>query len=226
MIGAIKGYSVIITVSEKISKEKLNTIRAYGAQVVMCPPTRFDDDERSYQSTAQRIHKQTPNSFMLNQYYNESNRHAHYHSLGPDIWQQTGGKLTHFIAAAGSGGTISGAGQYLKEQNNTVAVYGVDSCNSYRSTHGNPQPYCLEGIGVDIDSTVIKYEFIDRVITVTDADAITMLKKLARQGLLVGPSSGAAAWAVTACADILKPTDVLVVIFGDSGRAYLTKDFY
>src|SRR3989339_1755765 len=158
MIGAIKGYKVIIAVSEKVSKEKLETLKAYGAQVVMCPATSFLQDPNSYHSQAMRIHKETPNSFMPDQYFNLANAMAHYKSLGPEIWKQTEGRITHFIAAAGTGGTISGAGRFLKEQNPDIKIIAVDSDVSYRSTKGHPQPYAIEGMGVDFDSPVLNYD--------------------------------------------------------------------
>lgn len=227
MIGAAKGYHVIITVSEKASSEKVNTIRAYGAEIVTCPVTDFVEDPRSYQQTAKRIHVNTPNSFMLNQYYNTNNRDAHYYSLGPELWQQTNGRITHFIAGAGSGGTISGVGRYLKEQNPAIKIFAVDSCNSKRATNGNPQPYQLEGLGIDIDpSPVVDYGIIDQFITVSDHDALAVLKTVARKGFLVGPTSGAVAWAATSIAQTLPSDAMLVMVFGDSGRAYLTKGFY
>lgn len=227
MIGAIKGYKVIISVFEKISKEKLDTLRAYGAEVVICPATQFIDDPLSYHSQAKRIHEQTPNSFMPNQYYNPQNALAHYSLLGPEIWKQTEGKITHFFAGAGTTGTISGVGRYLKEQNPAIKVCALDSINSYRATGGNPKPYKLEGIGMDFDTPVYNAAVVDEIITVSDDDAIAMLKNLARNhGLLVGPSSGAVAWGAAHYAPRLNPGDVAVIIFGDSGRAYLTKGFY
>lgn len=227
MIGAIKGYKVIITFPEKNSKEKLETLKAYGAQVITCPATSYLEDPNSYHSMALRIHKETPNSFMPNQYFNLSNAMAHYKSLGPEIWKQTEGKITHFIAAAGTGGTISGAGKYLKEQNPNIKVIAVDSNNSYRSTQGNPKPYKLEGIGVDFDSPVLNYSVIDEFFLSPDDESIAMLKHLAqKEGVLVGPSSGAVAYAAQQYCKQLKPTDLAVFILGDSGRAYLTKNFY
>jgi len=227
MIGAIKGYKVIITFSGKSSQEKLETLKAYGAQVVICPPTTYLEDPNSYHSTALRIHKETPNSFMPNQYFNLSNAMAHYRSLGPEIWKQTEGKITHFIAAAGTGGTVSGVGKYLKEQNPDIKVIAVDAKNSYRSTQGHPLPYKLEGIGVDFDSPVLNYSVIDEFFLAPDEESLAMLKYLAKeQGVLVGPSSGAVAYAAQQYCKQLKPTDLAVFILGDSGRAYLTKNFY
>ena len=227
LIGAIKGYKVIITVFEKVSNEKYQTLKAYGAEVIKCPATQFVDDPNSYHSTAVKIHKSTPNSFMLNQYYNVSNARAHYSLLGPEIWRQTEGKITHFFAAAGTGGTISGVGKYLKEQNPQVKVIAVDAANSFRSTAGNPKPYKLEGIGVDFVSPVLNTGVIDEFVCVTDEEALGILKPMAaKHALLIGPSSGAVAYAVQEYAKQLGPNDLAVMICGDSGRAYLTKGFY
>jgi cystathionine beta-synthase len=227
MIGAAKGYRVIITVSEKISQEKLQTIQAYGAQVVMCPATSFIDDPRSYHSVAKRLHAQTPGSFMPDQYFNPINAQAHYHLLGSEIWRQTEGKVTHFFAAAGTGGTVSGAGRYLKEKNPNVKVIALDSINSFRATGGNPKPYKVEGMGIDFESPVIDYSVIDEVLPVSDDNALGMLKTLASgHGLLVGPSSGAVAYGAYTYAQKLPHDALAVMIFGDSGRAYLTKNFY
>ncbi|BDC34891.1 hypothetical protein Noda2021_08490 [Candidatus Dependentiae bacterium Noda2021] len=228
MIGALKGYRVIITVSEKISQEKLQTIQAYGAEVVMCPSTSFIEDPRSYHSQAVAIARSIENSFMPNQYFNILNAQAHYTLLAPEIWEQTEGKVTHYFAAAGTGGTVSGVGRYLKERNPNVKIIALDSSNSWRSTNGNPQPYKIEGIGIDFETPVLAKDIIDEIIPVTDADGLGMLPKMARQyGLLLGPSSGAAAWALEHYARTrLTKDDCAVVIFSDSGRAYLTKGFY
>ena len=228
MIGAAKGYKVVICVSEKISKEKLGAIRAYGAQVLVCHATRFIEDPESYHSQAKAVKEQTPNSFMPDQYFNTDNQDAHYSSLGPEIWYQTEGKITHFFAGAGTGGTISGVGRYLKEQNPAIKVIAFDAANSYRSTGGNPKPYIVEGMGIDFVSPVLNLDVIDDIRPVIDENALTMLKNLAhQQGLLVGPSSGAVAAGVQEYArDHMKNGDLGVMIFGDSGRAYLSKGFY
>jgi cystathionine beta-synthase len=227
MIGAMKGYKVIITVSEKISEEKQKTLQAYGAQLIRCKPTLHLDDGASYHAKAVEIHKNTPNSFMLNQYFNPTNAGAHYSMLGPEIWQQTQGTITHYCAAAGSGGTVSGAGKYLKEQKPDLKVIAVDVPNSYRSTDKNPQPYKLEGIGVDYDTPLLNTAIIDDFFLSGDDESIAMLKTMAREyGLLIGPSSGAVAYAASQIAQNLTEHDTLVMIFGDSGRAYLTKNFY
>lgn len=227
MIGAIKGYNVIITVSEKVSQEKKDTLKAYGVKMVVCPATTHLTDPQSYHSKALEIHKNTPNSFMLNQYFNKTNLVAHYKSLGPEIWRQTNGSVTHFCGAVGSGGTVSGAGKFLKEQNPNIYVVGVDSVNSFRATNGNPKPYKIEGMGVDYTTPLLNEAVIDHFALAHDDDAISMLKELAsNHGLLVGPASGAVAHCVREYSRNLSADDILVMIFGDSGRAYLTKNFY
>lgn len=227
MIGAAKGYAVIIVVSEKISKEKLETLRAYNAQVVICPSTDRIDDPNGYHSVALRLQKETPNSFMPNQYFNPLNAQAHYTLLGPEIWQQTEGTVTHFFAGAGTGGTVSGVGRYLKERNPNIKIMAVDSVNSYRATKGHPKPYRIEGMGIDFDSPVLDYTVLDEILTVSDEEAIVMLKMVATKGFLVGPSSGGVAHAAYVYAkNYLSERDCVVMIFGDSGRAYLSKGFY
>lgn len=227
MIGAAKGYKVTICSTTKHSPEKINTIRAYGANVLTFEPTMALEDPNSYHSQAVKLQKETPNSHMPNQYCNPLNATAHYHGIGPEIWKQTNGTVTHVIAAAGTGGTISGIGKYLKEMNPNIKVIGVDAANSYRSTNGNPLPYKLEGMGVDSESIVLDNSVIDEFIEVTDDQGIQMMKTLAHEyGFLVGPSSGAVAYAAYTYGPKLKPNDVAVIIFGDSGRAYLSKGFY
>jgi|SRR5581483_1666283 len=227
MIGAIKGYKVIITTTTKFSAEKLQTIKAYGAEIVMCEPTSFLEDPQSYHSIACKIHKETPNSFMPNQYFNPVNAQAHYHMTGPEVWKQTNGTITHFFAAAGTGGTVCGVGKYLKKQNPHIKIIAFDSVNSFHSTQGNPKPYKLEGMGIDFHSGAIDYDLLDDVIPVADEDAFAMLQTLARRyGFLVGMASGAVAWGTQQYCSTLQKDFVGVMIFGDSGRAYLTKNVY
>lgn len=227
MIGAIKGYHVVITVSEKVSAEKKAALSALGAEVVICKATSSLTDPESYNSVAVALLKKIPNAIMLNQYFNPANARAHYKTLGPEIWEQTGGALTHFIGAVGTGGTVSGAGKFLKEQNQAITVIGVDMATSYRTTGGHPQPYKLEGIGVDFDAPLLDTNIIDEFLTVHDDESIAMLKTLAHtHGILAGPSSGAVACAVEKYSQNLSSNDVIVMIFGDSGRAYLSKGFY
>jgi len=227
MIGAIKGYKVIITATPKFSQEKMQTIRAYGAEVIMCPITDFLEDPNSYHSVACKLQQETPNSFMPNQYFNPLNAEAHYTLTGPEIWQQTNGAITHFFSAAGTGGTSYGIGKYLREQNPNIKLIAIDSINSFYSTKGHPKPYKLEGLGIDFKSPIVDYSIMDEVLPVTDEDAFAMLKTLARNyGFLVGLTSGAVAWAVQHYVPQLKKDDVVVMIFGDSGRAYLSKNVY
>ncbi len=228
MIGAAKGYRVIICVSEKISKEKYQTLLAYGAQVHVCPSTDFLEDPQSYHSRAVQLHKETPNSFMPNQYFNVANAQAHYTLLGPEIWQQTNGMITHYFAAAGTGGTISGAGRYLKEQNPAIKVIAMDSVHSYKATNGSPKPYNIDGMGMDFNSPVFDNTVVDEVLLIKDNDALPLLKTLAHEhGFLVGPSSAAVAWgAQHYAATHFTAHDCGVMIFGDSGRAYLSKHDY
>lgn len=227
MIGAIKGYPVIMTVSTKISKEKLETIQAYGAKVVMCPPTKFIEDPESYHTVACKIAAEIPGSFMPDQYFNTVNADAHYHLLGPEIWQQTNGAITHFFAAAGTGGTISGVGRFLKEKNKNIQVIALDAATSFYSTKGNPQPYAIEGMGIDFESPVKDQTVIDEIIPVQDADALAMIKELPRTyGLLGGMTSGAVAHGAMEYAKNLPSSAVCVMIFGDSGRAYFSKNLF
>lgn len=227
LVGAAKGYKVIITVSTKVSEEKRATLQAFGAEIRAYKPTLILTDPESYHSKAMELHKATPNSIMLNQYFNPENLQSHYEFLGPEIWNQTNGTITHFFAGAGSCGTVSGAGRYLHEKNPTIKVIGVDASTSYLATCGKPAPYAIEGLGVDYDTPLLDRKAIDEFCNVKDEDAMAMLKLLARkQGILVGPASGAVAAATAEYSKKLKPTDVVVMLFGDSGRAYLTKNYY
>lgn len=227
MIGAAKGYKVIITSTAKFSEEKLKAVKAYGAHVIMCKETEFVNDPESYHSIAVKLAQETPNSFMPNQYYSTQNSLAHYHSLGKEIWNQTNGNITHFIAAAGTGGTVSGAGKYLKEQNPNLKIVAVDSVHSFHATKGFPKSYKLEGMGIDFQNEVLLPNIIDDFFELTDENGLSMLKKLAKNhGLLVGPSSGAVAYAAQEYAKKLSKNDMAVIIFGDSGRAYLSKNYF
>ena len=224
MIGAVKGYDVVITIPDRTSIEKIGTLRSYGANVIVCPDTDNLNDPAGYHAKAHEITKNTPNSFMPNQYHNKLNPLAHYSTTGPEVWEQTNGKITHFIVGAGSCGTISGAGKYLKEQNPDVKVIGVDAATSAYSSK-TPQKYDVEGIGIDSDYN-LDLSVIDEIIPVADKEAFDMTRKLAKDhGLMVGLSSGAVMHVAFDYFKNLKPTDVAVVIFADSGRAYLSKAF-
>ncbi len=226
MIGAIKKYKVIITAPEIISQEKLAAIKAYGAEVVICPTSSFRDP-KSYHSLADKILAQTPNSFMPDQYRNIKNQETHYKFTGPEIWEQTKHKVTHFFAAAGTGGTVSGVGKFLKEQNPGIKILAVDAAASFHATKGNPKPYAIESMGIDYDSPLLSNNIVDEFLTVTDEQAFDMLRTMSHDyGFLIGTSSGAAAFAAAEYAKKLNGDDLAVIIFGDSGRAYLSKNYY
>ena len=222
MIGIVKEYKVIITVPEKISSEKLAAIKAYGAEVHICPTTNDIDDPNHYRNRADVIHKSTPNSFRPNQYYNENNPLSHYKWLGPEIWQQTDGKITHLFATIGTGGTIMGVAKYLKEQNPKIKIIGVDSDVSYRATNGKPGPSHVEGMGVDSDMCLVDYNLIDEIINVSDVNAYDMMRLLPKtEGILVGPSSGAVAFAAMNYPKA--DNSLMIAICPDSGKAYFSK---
>ena len=224
MIGAVKGYKVIITVPDRTSEEKIGTLRAYGAKVYVCPDTDNLDDPEGYHAKAQVLAKTIPNAFMPNQYHNQRNPQAHYATTGPEIWNQTNGCVTHVIVGAGSCGTISGVGKYLKEKNKDIVIIGVDAATSAYSSQ-KPRAYDVEGIGIDTADNLM-LSVIDTIIPVSDADVFAMTKKLARTyGLMVGLSSGAVMHVTMDYAKKLKPTDLVVVIFADSGRSYLKKAY-
>jgi cystathionine beta-synthase len=235
VIAAIRGYKTIFTMPDKNSLEKINILKAYGAKVIICPTNVSPDDSRSYYKVAEQIAKETPHSFFVQQYSNPSNPKAHYLSTGPEIWKQTNGHIDYFVAGMGTGGTISGIGKYLKEQNSNIEIIGVDPIGSiyhdYYHTHAlqkKAKTYFIEGIGEDFVPGTIDFSFIDDVISVTDKDAYTMTRRLAKEeGLLVGSSSGAA---VAGALNYLKnhretKNKIIVVLLPDSGRSYLSKIF-
>ncbi len=232
--GVVKGYKCIFTTTDKQSKEKVDILKAVGAEVIVCPTNVTPDDPRSYYSVAERLSKEIPNSFWCNQYDNLSNRQAHYESTGPEIWEQTEGKITHFVVGVGTGGTISGVAKYLKEKNPDIKIWGIDTYGSvfkkYHETgifdENEIYPYVTEGIGEDILPKNVDFELIDLFEKVTDKDAAVYTRLLARQeGMLVGNSAGSAIKGVLQLSDKLKPTDVVVVLFHDHGSRYVAKIF-
>lgn len=229
---AVKGYKCIFTTTAKQSKEKVDILRAVGAEVHVCPTDVEPEDPRSYYSVAERLSKEIPNSFWCNQYDNKSNTKAHYTSTGPEIWEQTEGKVTHLIVGVGTGGTISGTGKYLKEQNPNIKIWGVDSYGSvfkkYKETgifdENEIHPYVLEGIGEDILPENVDFDTIDFFEKVTDKDAAIYTRRLAREeGLLLGYSCGAALAGLIQLKDQLTEDDVVVIIFHDHGSRYIGK---
>lgn len=232
--GVVKGYKSIFTTSDKQSKEKIDLLRAVGAEVIVCPTNVTPDDPRSYYSVAERLNKEIPNSYWANQYDNLSNRQAHYESTGPEIWEQTEGQITHFVVGVGTGGTISGVGKYLKEQNPNVKIWGIDTYGSvFKKYHETGEfdekeiyPYITEGIGEDIIPKNVDFDLIDLFEKVTDKDAAVATRDLARlEGIMVGNSAGAAIAGVNQLKDQLKEDDLVVVLFHDHGSRYVGKMF-
>jgi cystathionine beta-synthase len=230
----VKGYKCIFTTTDKQSKEKINMLKAAGAEVIVCPTNVEPEDARSYYSVAERLSKEIPNSFWCNQYDNLSNRQAHYESTGPEIWAQTEGKITHFVVGVGTGGTISGVGRYLKEQNPNVKIWGVDTYGSvFKKYHetgifdkNEIYPYITEGIGEDILPANVDFKIIDLFEKVSDKDAAVATRELAQQeGILVGYSAGSAMAAVRQLSHLLTETDIVVVLFHDHATRYAGKIF-
>jgi len=234
IVGVVKGYRCIFTTTDKQSPEKIAMLRALGAEVIVCPCEVAPDDPTSYYSVAARLHQEIPNSFWCNQYHNPANAQAHYESTGPEIWQQTNGKVTHFVVGVGTGGTISGIGQYLKEQNPAIQIWGVDPYGSilknYHETgtvdRTENYSYSTEGIGQDIIPENVDFGIIDHIEKVSCGDAALMTQALARQeAILVGNSAGAAMAGLLQLQDRLTPQDVVVILFHDHASRYLGKIF-
>lgn len=234
LVAIIKGYRLICVLNDKQSKEKMDILRAVGAEVVVCPTAVEPSDPRSYYSVSKRLANEIPNSWYVNQYDNLSNRQAHYEQTAPEIWDQTDGKVTHFIVGVGTGGTISGVGKYLKEKNPNVKVWGIDTYGSvfkkYKETgifdENEIYPYITEGIGEDILPANVDFDVIDLFEKVTDKDAAVMTRRLAREeGIFVGNSAGAAVAGLLQLKDKLTENDVVVVLFHDHGSRYVGKIF-
>jgi cystathionine beta-synthase len=230
----VKGYKLICVITDKQSKEKMDILRAVGAKVVVCPTDVEPTDPRSYYSVSKRLGEETPNSWYVNQYDNPSNALAHYEQTGPEIWKQTDGKVTHFVVGVGTGGTISGIGRYLKEQNPNVKVWGIDTYGSvfkkYHETgifdENEIYSYITEGIGEDILPKNVNFSVIDGFTKVTDKDAAVYTRKIAlEEGIFVGNSAGALIKGVLQLKEHFKPEDVVVVLFHDSGSRYIGKMF-
>src|SRR5579875_4111711 len=219
-----RGYSCIFICPVKVGTDKINTLRAYGAEVVVCPTAVAPEDPRSYYSTSDRLVRETPNAWKPNQYANPNNPLSHYETTGPEIWEQTEGRVTHFVAGVGTGGTISGTGRYLKERG-PVRVIGADPEGSVYSG-GTGRPYLVEGVGEDFWPTTYDKSVCDEIVAVSDADSFEMTRRLAREeGLLVGGSCGMATVAALRVAERCGPDDVVVVLLPDGGRGYLSKIF-
>jgi cystathionine beta-synthase len=234
LVAIIKGYKLICVISDKQSKEKMDILRAVGAKVVVCPTDVEPTDPRSYYSVSKRLATETPNSWYVNQYDNPSNAIAHYEQTGPEIWEQTEGKITHFVVGVGTGGTISGTGKYLKEKNPNIKLWGIDTYGSvfkkYHETgifdENEIYSYITEGIGEDILPKNVDFSLIDGFTKVTDKDAAVYTRKIAlEEGIFVGNSAGAAVKGLLQLKEHFKPEDVVVVLFHDSGSRYVGKMF-
>ncbi|UPT65267.1 MAG: pyridoxal-phosphate dependent enzyme [Sphingobacteriales bacterium JAD_PAG50586_3] len=230
----IKGYKCIFTTTDKQSKEKVDALRAFGAEVIVCPTNVDPEDPRSYYSVSSRLEKEIPNSWKPNQYDNLSNTQAHYEQTGPEIWEQTEGKVTHLVVGVGTGGTITGTGKYLKEKNPNIKVLGIDTYGSvfkkYKETgifdKNEIYPYITEGIGEDFLPQNVDFNVIDHFEKVTDKDAAIMTRRIAREeGIFAGNSAGSAMAGLVQMKDMFKEGDLVVVIFHDHGSRYLGKMF-
>jgi cystathionine beta-synthase len=230
----VKGYKCIFVLTDKQSKEKMDILRAVGAEVVICPTDVAPDDPKSYYSVSRRLSEEIPNSWYVNQYDNPSNAIAHFESTGPEIWNQTDGKITHFIVGVGTGGTISGVGKYLKSKNPNIKVWGIDTYGSvfkkYHETgifdENEIYPYVTEGIGEDILPKNVDFNIIDGFTKVTDKDAAVFTQKLAKEeGMFLGNSAGAAIKGLLQLKNHFNENDVVVVLFHDHGSRYVGKMF-
>ncbi len=234
MVSIIKGYKCILAVSDKTKPEKISFLKALGAKIYICPSDVPSDDPRSYYETAKRIAASIPESLYINQYFNELNVQAHYTSTGPEIWEQTEGKITHLIACVGTGGTISGTARYLKEKNPAIEIIGVDAVGSvlkkYHETgefdKNEIQPYAIEGLGKNLIPSATDFKIIDRFIKVNDEQSAYTTKEIVlKEGLLVGYTSGAAMQALKQISSEFTEDSFVVIIFPDHGSRYMSKVF-
>src|SRR4029453_11411922 len=234
IVAVVKGYKCIFTTTDKQSKEKIDALKAFGAEVIVCPTNVDPEDPRSYYSVSSRLAQEGPNSWQGNQYDNPSNTQAHYEQTGPEIWEQTEGRVTHLVVGVGTGGTVSGVGRYLKERNPKLKVWGIDTYGSvfkkYRSEgifdKHEIYPYITEGIGEDFLPKNVDFSVIDHFEKVTDKDAAIMTRRIAREeGIFAGNSAGSAMAGLVQLKDRFNKNDVVVVIFHDHGSRYLGKMF-
>ena len=230
MVAAVRGYRAVLCMPDKVSSEKVNLLKAFGAEVHLSPTAVPPDHPDSYYCVARRIASERPGAFLTDQYHNPANPAAHYATTGPELWKQTAGRITHFVAGMGTGGTISGTGRYLKERNPKVEVIGADPVGSilkqYKETGqiAEAHPYKIEGVGEDFIPTATDFSVVDRVIACTDRDGLNFTRRLAREeAIFVGGSGGMAAWVALQVARTLSPDHLVVVLLPDTGERYLTK---
>ncbi|WP_166866633.1 MULTISPECIES: cystathionine beta-synthase [unclassified Salinibacterium] len=225
LVAQQRGYKCVFVCPDKVSEDKINTLRAYGAEVVVCPTSVAPESPDSYYSVSDRLAREIPGAFKPDQYSNQNGPLSHYETTGPEIWRDTDGKVTHYVAGVGTGGTISGAGRYLKEQNPDIVVIGADPEGSVYSG-GSGRPYLVEGVGEDFWPTAYDPTVVDEIIASSDAESFEFTRRLAREeGLLVGGSSGLAVASGLKAAKDLGPDDVMVILLPDGGRGYLGKIF-
>ncbi len=233
LVAAVKGYKTVFTLPDKMSMEKIRLLRAFGAEVIVTPTAVPHDAPESYTEVAKKVVRETPNSILANQYYNPKNPQAHYDTTGPEIWEQTGGQIDYFVCGIGTGGTISGAGKFLKEKNPDIKVIGVDPKGSALKEYFYTKKittllknYKVEGIGQDYVPGTLHFEYIDEVVEADDRESFLMARKLTREeGLMSGGSAGTAVAGLLKAAHQFKDDDVVVVLLPDSGERYLTKIF-
>jgi cystathionine beta-synthase len=230
LVAAIKGYKAVFTIPDKMSNEKIQLLRSYGAEVITCPTAVPPESEESYYSVAKRVAAETPNSILADQYFNPLNPHAHYIATGPEIWEDTAGQIDYFVCGVGTGGTISGVGRFLKEKNPQVKIIGADPEGSilreyfYTKQLGEAHPYLVEGIGEDIVPGTFELEYIDDIFAVSDQESFNMARRLSREeGLMVGGSCGTAAHVALEVARKLDKDALVVVLLPDRGERYLSK---
>jgi cystathionine beta-synthase len=222
LVAAIRGYRLVVTMPDKMSQEKRDLLRAYGAEVVICPTAVAPESPQSYYKVAERLAKELPGGFMPGQYWNQQNVAAHYRSTGPELWAQTEGKITHFVLGIGTGGTVTGAGRYLKEQDPRIQIVGADPEGSIYT--GDVHPYKTEGIGEDFWPGTFDPKIVDRWVRVSDRDTFLTARRITREeGILAGVSSGTAMFAALEVARDLDETALVVVLLPDSGKSYLSK---
>src|SRR5579862_8689749 len=230
LVAVTRGYKVVFTINDKQSREKIDLLKAFGAEVIVCPTAVEPEDPRSYYSVAKKLAREIPNSYYPNQYDNQSNPEAHYATTGPEIWDDTEGKITHFVCGMGTGGTISGVGKYLKEKNPKIKIVGVDPEGSlYYEFHktgkiGKARTYVVEGIGEDFFPTTMHMNILDDVIQVNDEECFVVARRLAKSdGIFTGGSGGGALSATLRLAETLGPKDYVVTLLPDTGMRYLSK---